>query len=78
MSRRRPPRAIDELNKAHVFGRPIVTEGGEVQGVLPGRGATTRTTLRLHPDEPYIMINDAPKVVNLRKQFPDLYKDAIH
>jgi len=32
----------------------------------------------LHPDEPYIAINDAPKVVNLRKQFPELYKDAIH
>ena len=27
-----------------------------------------------HPDEPYIVINDLPKVENLRKQFPSLYK----
>jgi peptide-methionine (S)-S-oxide reductase len=27
----------------------------------------------LHPDEPYIAINDLPKVENLRKQLPELY-----
>jgi hypothetical protein len=27
---------------------------------------------------PYIMINDAPKVGNLKKQFPDLYVDYPH
>ena len=27
----------------------------------------------LHPDDPYISINDAPKVVALRKLFPSLY-----
>ena len=26
-----------------------------------------------HPDNPYIMINDLPKVANLKKQLPDLY-----
>ena len=28
----------------------------------------------LHPDNPYIAINDAPKVEHLRQQFPELYK----
>jgi peptide-methionine (S)-S-oxide reductase len=28
---------------------------------------------KLHPDAPYIVYNDAPKVSNLRKEFPDLY-----
>ena len=28
----------------------------------------------LHPDNPYIARNDAPKVEHLREQFPDLYK----
>jgi peptide-methionine (S)-S-oxide reductase len=27
----------------------------------------------LHPDQPYIVINDLPKVANLRKEFPNLY-----
>jgi peptide-methionine (S)-S-oxide reductase len=27
----------------------------------------------LHPNEPYIVYNDAPKVEHLRQQFPDLY-----
>jgi peptide-methionine (S)-S-oxide reductase len=28
----------------------------------------------LHPDNPYIAINDAPKVEHLRQEFPELYK----
>jgi peptide-methionine (S)-S-oxide reductase len=27
----------------------------------------------LHPHDPYIMVNDAPKVANLRTLFPELY-----
>jgi len=30
--------------------------------------------LNRHPNEPYIVINDAPKVAALQKQFPKLYK----
>ncbi len=26
-----------------------------------------------HPYEPYIVINDLPKLANLKRQFPDLY-----
>jgi len=28
-----------------------------------------------HPDEPYIVYNDLPKLENLRKEFPELYKN---
>jgi len=68
---------IDELNKAHVFPRPIVTEVVKYKAFYPAE-AYHQDYAELHPDEPYIAINDAPKVVNLRKQFPELYKDAIH
>jgi peptide-methionine (S)-S-oxide reductase len=27
----------------------------------------------LHPDQPYIVYNDAPKVAHLRQEFPELY-----
>jgi peptide-methionine (S)-S-oxide reductase len=30
--------------------------------------------LRLHPNEPYIVFNDAPKLVHLKQMFPALYK----
>jgi peptide-methionine (S)-S-oxide reductase len=26
-----------------------------------------------HPDQPYIVYNDAPKVAHLKQQFPELY-----
>ena len=68
---------IEELNKAHVFPRPIVTEVVKYKAFYPAE-AYHQDYAELHPDEPYIAINDAPKVVNLRKQFPELYKDAIH
>jgi len=29
----------------------------------------------LHPTQPYIVYNDAPKVVNLKALFPDLWRD---
>ena len=64
---------IDQLNDVKVFGRPIVTE---VAVTIPFYQAEAyhQDYARIHPDESYIMVNDLPKVANLRKQFPDLYK----
>jgi len=31
----------------------------------------------LHPDNPYIAINDAPKVEHLKKTFPQFYTDKL-
>ena len=28
-----------------------------------------------HPDDGYIAVNDAPKVVNLKRLFPAMYRD---
>ena len=30
-----------------------------------------------HPTQPYIVYNDAPKVANLKKLFPELYTDKL-
>jgi len=30
--------------------------------------------LALHPDQPYIVFNDAPKLRRLKEQFPALYR----
>lgn len=64
---------IDQLNKARVFDGPIVTKVSDA-GPFYQAEDYHQDYAELHPDEAYIMINDLPKVANLRKQFPNLYK----
>jgi peptide-methionine (S)-S-oxide reductase len=64
---------IEQLNRAKVFARPIVTQVAALQSFNEAE-AYHQDYLSNHPDEPYIVINDQPKVENLRKQLPSLYK----
>jgi peptide-methionine (S)-S-oxide reductase len=63
---------IARLNGAHIFNRPIATriEGG---GFYPAE-AYHQDYAQKHPNYPYIVINDRPKVAALEKRFPALYK----
>ncbi len=63
---------IAELTKAKTFPRPIVTQVVALDAFYPAEEYHQNYLVR-HPNEPYIVINDKPKVENLRKQFPDLY-----
>ncbi len=63
---------IAQLDKAKVFPRPIVTQVVPLQAFYPAE-AYHQNYAALHPDQPYIVFNDAPKVAHLRRQFPDLY-----
>jgi peptide-methionine (S)-S-oxide reductase len=63
---------IDQLNQAKVFERPMATQVVALQSFYEAE-AYHQDYLVHHPDEPYIVINDLPKVENLRKQFPALY-----
>ena len=64
---------IDQLNIAKVFTRPIVTQVASLESFHEAEGYH-QDYLAKHPDEPYIVINDLPKVENLRKHLPGLYK----
>lgn len=64
---------IEQLNQAKVFPRPIATKVDALDSFHEAE-AYHQDYLEHHPDEPYIVINDMPKVANLRKQLPDLYK----
>jgi peptide-methionine (S)-S-oxide reductase len=64
---------IKQLNEAKVFARPIVTEVAALQSFNEAEGYH-QDYLAHHPYEPYIIINDQPKIENLRKQLPGLYK----
>ena len=63
---------IDQLARAKAFSRPIVTEVSSLKAFNVAEGYH-QDYARLHPYEPYIMINDAPKVKSLRRDLPSLY-----
>ncbi len=64
---------IDQLGKAKVFNRAIVTklEPARTFNVAESYHQNYAT---LHPNDMYIRINDAPKVENLKKDLAPLYK----
>jgi len=63
---------IARLNAAHLFKAPIATKL-ESGGFFPAE-AYHQDFARLHPDYPYIVVNDRPKVEALKRKFPSLYK----
>ena len=63
---------IAQLNKAGVFTRPIVTQVVLLKAFYEAEAYHQNYAVQ-HPDEPYIAINDLPKVAELRKQLPELY-----
>ena len=63
---------IAQLNAAKVFGKPIVTKVGPLQGFYAAEGYH-QDYLTLHPNQPYIAYNDIPKVENLKKIFAENY-----
>jgi peptide-methionine (S)-S-oxide reductase len=65
---------IEQLGKAHAFAAPIVTRVEPFKGFYPAE-AYHQNYLTLHPNSAYIAINDMPKVANLKRLFPSLYRD---
>jgi peptide-methionine (S)-S-oxide reductase len=63
---------IAQLDQAKVFKHKIVTQVVPLQTFYPAE-AYHQNYAVLHPNQPYIVFNDAPKVEHLRQQFPDFY-----
>jgi peptide-methionine (S)-S-oxide reductase len=64
---------VAELSAKKAYPRPIVTE------IVPLRAFYQAEDyhqgyMQRHPHAPYIVFNDAPKLVQLERQFPDLYR----
>ena len=64
---------IDQLNQTKVFPRAIVTQVVPLKEFFPAEDYH-QNYLALHPDQPYIVFNDLPKLRALKKDFPELYK----
>jgi peptide-methionine (S)-S-oxide reductase len=63
---------VSQLQQAKVFPRKIVTEISPLKGFYEAEGYHQNYATR-HPNDPYIVINDAPKVAHLKQQFPTIY-----
>jgi peptide-methionine (S)-S-oxide reductase len=63
---------VDQLNRAKAFAQPIVTQIVALQGFYPAE-AYHQDYAEHHPSEPYIAINDLPKVEHLKQTLPELY-----
>lgn len=67
---------IARLNNANVFKSPVVTEVTAFKEFFRAE-AYHQGYAERHPRDPYIMMYDAPKVANLKRQFPALYVDQL-
>jgi peptide-methionine (S)-S-oxide reductase len=64
---------IEQLQQAAVFNAPIVTRIEPDQAFYPAE-AYHQDFLTRNPLNSYIMINDMPKIENLKRTQPDLYR----
>jgi peptide-methionine (S)-S-oxide reductase len=64
---------VDQLSKAKVYQRPIVTQIVKLDAFYPAEEYHQDFAER-NPTYPYIVIHDRPKVDNLRSRFPELYR----
>jgi len=65
---------IAQLTESHSFKKPIVTKIEPDATFYPAE-AYHKDFLTRHPSYPYIAINDMPKIEELARVWPDLYRE---
>jgi len=65
---------IAQLDAAHVFPEKIATRVGDLTRFWPAE-EYHQDFLTLHPNVPYIVYFDMPKLANLKRLFPDAWRD---
>jgi peptide-methionine (S)-S-oxide reductase len=68
-------RYIAQLNAARVFPAKIVTQLSPFNAFYPAE-TYHQDYATLHPESGYIAEFDLPKIANLKRVFPDLYREA--
>jgi len=64
---------IQQLTQERTYSSNIVTQVVPLKQFYPAEDHH-QNYLALHPNQPYIMIYDQPKLIQLRRQFPALYQ----
>ena len=65
---------IEQLTDAKTFSRPIVTQVAKLPAFYRAE-EYHQNYLERNPNQPYIVINDKPKLAALKKQFGDVYRE---
>ena len=65
---------IAQLNASHVFGAPLATRIEDGARFYPAEDYH-QDFLAQHPGYPYIVVNDLPKIAQLKRLFPSLYRE---
>lgn len=65
---------IAQLDASHVFSKPLVTQIESQNHFYPAEDYH-QNFMTLNPDNPYIAINDMPKLGQLKKLFASRYQD---
>jgi peptide-methionine (S)-S-oxide reductase len=68
---------VAQLTRGGAFARPIVTQIVPLDEFHEAEQYHQDYLVR-HPNQPYIVINDAPKLEHLRTKFPSLYRNPAH
>ena len=66
---------VAQLDAAKSFPAPIVTKTGTMKAAFYPAEAYHQDYAARHPNNPYIVYNDAPKVENLKRMFPAAFRD---
>lgn len=65
---------VNQLNKSHAFPHEIVTRIDPIKTFYPAEGYH-QDFLARNPTHSYILVNDLPKVRNLKMTFPNDYRE---
>jgi len=66
---------IKAINASKAFDRPVATELVPLVAFFAAEDYH-QDYLKNHPDDGYIVVNDMPKIAELKKKFPSLYRES--
>ncbi len=65
---------VKQLDDAHVFAKPIVTQIVQLEAFYRGEEYHQDYAIK-NPHNPYIQVCDIPKIASLGQQFPELFQE---
>jgi peptide-methionine (S)-S-oxide reductase len=67
---------VRQLDAAHIFAKPIVTQITALDAFYPGEDYHQDYAIK-NPHNPYIQVCDIPKIAALEQQFPELFQEYV-
>ena len=67
---------VAQLNMSHLYAKKIVTQVQKLNAFYRAEDYH-QDYATLNPTQPYIAINDLPKIANLKRAFPEFYTDKL-